>query len=292
MALTNLYKSQCELGESPFWHERRKSCLWVDINCGVLYELKYETRAVQKWNINIKVSAIFEHNDGDLILGVQGGLVKFRFDTGDLNWLVELDKEILNNRCNDGACDSEGRIWVGTMDLQCVPKKGSLYCVGLDFQAIKMIDGVTIPNGLVWSIDNEHMYFIDSASRRIKSYQFNKLSGSIFLEKDIIVVPEEMGIPDGMAMDSEGMLWVALYGGFSVCRWNPKTGELLTKLDIPVPNVTNCCFVGENLGDLLITTARENLTLLQLNEFPDSGDVYVLKDVGVRGLKQNKTEFG
>ena len=96
-----------------------------------------------------------------------------------------------------------------------------------------------------------------------------------------------MGTPDGMAIDEEGMLWIAHWGGFGVYRWNPFTGEHLDTIEVPVPNVTSCAFAGENLDQLIITTAQENLTEEQMKKYPQSGDVFLAKP-GVKGVKAFK----
>ena len=288
MKVSTLYPSQCWLGESPLWHETRKSCLWVDIENGILYELDRATKKLQTWDIKSRVSTIIEHHDGDLILGVQGGIVKFNFDDDSIDWLADIEKETPENRCNDGACDSSGRIWMGVMDIRAKKKAGSLYCIHHDFALEKMIAGITIPNGIVWSLDNERMYFIDTIQGNVNSYLFNSQTNEIEFEKVAIHFPDGTGLPDGMCIDEEGMLWVALYGGGCVTRCNPLTGELMESIQLPALHVTNCCFVGDNLEHLVITTAREHLTEQQLLNYPQSGDVFIAENVGVKGVPVNK----
>jgi len=288
MKLSTLYSSQCYLGESPVWHAARGTCLWVDIENGILYELNWTTKKVQSWNIHSRVSVIIQHHDGGLVLGVQGGMVKFNFDDGSLDWLVDIEKNIPDNRCNDGACDNMGRIWMGVMNIHAEPKAGSLYCIHHDFTVQQMITGLTIPNGLVWSLDQERMYFVDSEAGNINSYLFNNQTGEIRFEKAAIHIPEDIGVPDGMAIDEQGMLWIAIYGGYCVSRWDPQTGSLLATIILPVPHVTNCCFVGDELQHLMITTARENLDEQQLKDNPQSGDVFIVENVGVKGIVSHK----
>jgi sugar lactone lactonase YvrE len=117
----------------------------------------------------------------------------------------------------------------------------------------------------------------------VEEYLFDEASGDIRFERDAIRIPGDMGTPDGMAMDDEGMLWVAHSGGFGVFRWNPSNGLLLDSVQLPVPNITSCAFVGEELDQLLITTARENLTEKQLALYPESGGLFIASP-GVKGL--------
>jgi sugar lactone lactonase YvrE len=130
------------------------------------------------------------------------------------------------------------------------------------------------------------MYFIDSPKRSVQAFQYNKEDNTIEFKKEVITIPKHLGTPDGMAIDAEGMLWIALYGGFSVGRWNPNTGELLEKIIMPVPNVTACAFGGEDLKTLFITTARQELTDAELDKYPQSGSLFSVK-TSVKGVEKN-----
>jgi len=174
MDIATLSALHCVLGESPLWHSARKSYFWVDVHPGVLYELNPLTQALSKWEIGKPVSLVLESDGNQVILAVKGGLVKLDFTNGEQAWLTDIDSNILNNRCNDGASDSLGRLWIGTMDMECKANAGSLYRVDGDFMVKKMIGNLTIPNGLVWSLDHERMYFIDTPERKVVSYLFNK----------------------------------------------------------------------------------------------------------------------
>ena len=243
----------------------------------MLQELNWSTKEVQIWHINRRVSLIIEGKDDRLILAVQGGLVSLDLKTNDLEWLTDIEKDIQNRRCNDGGIDANGRLWVGVMDIHCKAGEGSLYRLDeLTGVPKKMIEGLTIPNGLVWSQDGERMYFIDTVSGAVKSYLFDLAKGTITYEKDAVTIPPDMGMPDGMAIDKQGMLWVALYGGFAVSRWDPVSGKLLDLIELPAPNVTNCCFAGEQLDHLVVTTARENLSPQQLIDYPESGNLFII----------------
>ncbi|TCD00217.1 SMP-30/gluconolactonase/LRE family protein [Pedobacter psychroterrae] len=286
MTVSTLYKASNVLGESPFWHAKRQSLFWVDIEQGILHELDWKTKNAQTWRLGRRVSLIIEGNDDQLTLGVQGGLISMDLQTGEFEWLADIEKHIPDRRCNDGGVDSKGRIWIGVMDIHCKAGHGSLYrLANLSAPPVKMLEELTIPNGLVWSHNNDRMYFIDTVSRSVKSYLFNVVTGAIEYEKDAINIPPQMGMPDGITIDNQGMLWVALYGGFALGRWNPLSGKLIDLIKLPVPNVTNCCFAGDQLDELVITTARENLTPQQLSEYPESGNLFIIKSPGVKGVK-------
>jgi len=277
-----LYSSQCYLGEGPLWHAKRKSCFWVDIENGVLYEYNWRSKSIKTWQFDFKVAMVIECKDDDLILGLNTYIAKFDPQSGQLKWMLDIEN-LTSNRCNDGACDSSGRLWAGTMHLQHIEGAGSLYCINEHKQVNKKIKGTAISNGLAWSLDNTILYFIDSPTQTVQAFTYDERSGEISNGRNVIHIPVNMGAPDGMAIDNEGMLWIAHWGGFGVYRWNPFTGEHLDTIEVPVPNVTSCAFAGENLDELIITTARENLSEEQLKKYPQSGDVFLAKP-GVKGV--------
>ena len=233
-----------------------------------------------------RVSLLIEAEKDTLILALQGGIARLDLNTAEIDWLTAIEQEIPANRTNDGACDSAGRLWVGTMDLDCKQGAGSLYCIDKGI-ATKKIDQLSIPNGIVWSHNNEHLYHIDSPSFKVASYLFDSATGAIKKDKTIVVIPEEMGMPDGMTVDSEGMLWIAHWGGFGISQWNPANGKLLNRISVPAPNVTSCTFGGDNLDQLFITTARQHLSEEELNKYPGSGGIFIVQP-GVSGKPANK----
>jgi sugar lactone lactonase YvrE len=290
MQITTLYPSQCILAEGPLWHLERNSCLWVDIERGVLYEYNWSSQEVNTWSFDHRLTMVIQAEGNEVILALDRSIVRFNLETEQLQWLVHLEKESPNNRCNDGACDSRGRIWVGTMALDTAQGAASLYCIEKDGTVNKKIPDVTISNGLAWTADDRTFYYIDTPTRKVQAYHFDNESGEISFDRTAIEIPEDMGSPDGMAIDEEGMLWIAHYGGFGVYRWNPHSGELLQKIDVPVPNVTSCAFVGKNLEQLIITTASENLSEEVLRKYPQSGDVF-LANPGTKGQTKYKYPF-
>lgn len=288
MKASLLYKSYCLLGEGSCWHEGRKSFFWVDIDEKKVYEFNWVTKKVNQWQLDYRPSLIMEAGDKRMLLAVQGGIATLNLDTGKIHWLTKLENDIATNRTNDGGCDAKGRLWIGTMDLECKEGCGSLYTIDKDLVVHKKMNHLSIPNGIAWTTDNKKMYHVDTAQSRVNSYFFDAETGDIQFEKVAISVPAEFGYPDGMCMDEEGMLWIAHWEGFGVYRWNPGNGEMLEKLELPVPNVTSCAFGGENMHYLLITTARQGVAKEKLEgEYSDSGNVYIAH-VGVKGVQPYK----
>jgi sugar lactone lactonase YvrE len=284
MTATSLYSSQCLLGESPLWHARRNCFYWVDINDGNLFSLDWNTKVVSEKHFNADLSLVVETIGDDLILALGTSIVRFNPDTEALSYLVDLEPENKDHRCNDGAVDSKGRLWVGTTHVDHDVERGVLYSIEKSNKPQQKIPRVTISNGIVWSLDNKRMYFIDSPTQRVDAYFFNKHTGEIIFDNTVINIPIQMGTPDGMTIDAEGMLWIAHWGGFGVYRWNPFTGKLLDKIEVPAPNVTSCRFAGEKLDQLVITTARKNMDDAMLTNYPESGNLFIA-NVEINGLE-------
>jgi sugar lactone lactonase YvrE len=286
MIATLLYRSNCLLGEGAFWHSSRHSFLWVDIDGQKLYEYELISKKVNSWSFNHRASMIALDKQGRCMIVFQGGVARIDFDTGNLDWLAELEREVPDNRSNDGAVDSAGRLWIGTMNMQFEHNAGSLYCVDTNLKITKKLDELSIPNGLAWSLDNRTMYHVDSPTRTVRAYSFDSDSGIITFDRIAITIPAELGSPDGMCIDEDGMLWIAQWNGFGVYRWNPLNGTLLDKIVVPVPQVSSCAFGGTHFDQLFITTARENFTKEDLLKYPDSGSVYIVNP-NVRGVPKN-----
>lgn len=286
MTVELLSKSPCILGESPLWHTDRKCCYWVDIVSGVLYEYNWTDHSTRSWKFNFRLTLVVQGRGSKLILALDAKIASFDLETEQLKWLLDVENPSSENRCNDGACDTRGRLWIGTMHPGHKKEAGALYCIDADLNIQKKLSNVTISNGITWSLDNKHLYYIDSPTQVVGSFMFEEESGEILFEENVIQVPVEMGTPDGIAIDEEGMLWIAHWGGFAVYCWNPHTGKIIDKIKLPVPQVTSCAFAGENLDHLIVTTARENLKEEEIKEYPESGNTFFLK-VGVRGAASN-----
>jgi sugar lactone lactonase YvrE len=286
MTASLLYRCDCILGEGAFWHEARQSFFWIDIERKRLYEYLIQSKKVNTWSFQHRPSMIALDTQGQLILTFQGGLARFDLQTEHLHWLIEIEKDILDNRTNDGAVDRAGRLWIGTMNVHFKDAAGTLYCISNDLSLIKKVEGLTIPNGLVWSLDDRTMLHIDSPSRKVQAYSFDNKTGAIAFERTAVTIPSEMGSPDGMSIDEEGMLWIAHWDGFGVYRWNPVTGKLMDKIEVPVPQVSSCAFGGPDYDQLFITTARERFSAELIAKYPDSGSIYIARP-GVRGVRKN-----
>ncbi len=262
------------LGESPVWHSIQQLLYWVDIENGEVHALEPHTNRHRMWPVKKRVGAVAPTANGSLVLALQGEIAELDTNTGAVRKLFGLEADIADNRCNDGKTDPAGRFWIGTMQVKCQPGRGSLYCIDRDFQVKKILSGLTISNGMGWSPEEDYMYFIDSADRNVRRFKFNKDQMSLQEEKVILKFEDERESPDGMCVDSEGMLWIAFWGGYRVGRYDPHSGKHLDDIRVPAPLASSCCFGGRDLKTLYITTAREDLTEKQLDEFPLSGSLF------------------
>ncbi|WPR74502.1 SMP-30/gluconolactonase/LRE family protein [Algoriphagus sp. NG3] len=282
-----LFESQCLLGESPYWSSFRQSFFWVDIENGKLFEYSLSSGLTNIKSFPHRLTLILEGRENELILALDRKIASYDLETENLKWLAEVEHDLSLNRFNDGKCDAKGRLWIGTLSTKFTEGSAALYRVGKDLNPEKQLDNLSISNGIAWTADNQTMYFIDTPTRQIKAYSFQLETGNIRFERVAVEIPEELGMPDGMCIDQEGKLWVGHYGGGGVHCWDPESGELLQKIEIPAPNVTSCCFGGSDLDLLLITTAQENMSSEELQSFPKSGDVFLVK-METKGFEANR----
>jgi sugar lactone lactonase YvrE len=269
------------LGEGPIWNHETQQLYWVDIEKRQLHLYTPTTGEDTYFNTGQRVGTVVPIENGGALVALQNGIHSMDLSDGSLQLIVNpLDEEV---RFNDGKCDPLGRFWVGSMHLQAKDYAAALYMLDSQQQLQQKIDSVTISNGIIWSLDNQTMYYIDTPTRQVKAYDYDIESGSISNPRTVITVPEERGAPDGMTIDEEGMLWIAHWGGSIVGRYNPANGELMRQINVPAPNVTACAFGGESLDKLYITTASIGMSDEQKQQYPEAGGLFVCEP-GVRGV--------
>ena len=272
------------LGEGPCWDEEKQLLYWVDIlNHHVhIYEPTLDSMKVIK--INQYIGAVVPRNSGGLVVALYNGFYFLDPKTETLTPIADPEKDKPNNRFNDGKCDSSGRFWAGTMSLDGSLNKGALYYLDKDLLVKKVLENISTSNGLAWDLESRTMYYIDTPTKKVKAFDFNSTSGDISNQRVVIDFPENEGFPDGMNIDSEGMLWIAHWGGGQVSRWNPNTGEKIDSVIVPAPLVTSCEFGGKNLDELYITTAGIGLSEEEIQKYPHAGSLFKIKP-GVKGTK-------
>ena len=276
-AVELLVDAHAQVGEGPLWDEEQQVLYWVDILSSLLYIYDPATGENRTLDVGRHVGTVVTRASGGLMLAVREGFASFDLETQELTLIANPEAHITGNRFNDGKCDPAGRFWAGTMAYENPTNQGSLYRLDTDLSVHKIFGDVAISNGIIWSLDHTTMYYIDTLRKSVRAFDYADDTGDISNERVIITVPEEIGMPDGMAIDSEGMLWVAHYGGSCVSRWNPNTAQLLLKIDLPVTQVTACAFGGPNLDTLFITSAAQELDAAELARQPLAGGLFAIK---------------
>lgn len=277
-----------QLGEGSIWNYKTGELWWIDIEGRTLNTYNPKTKVTRTFDVKHRIGTVVPSEDGlSAILALQTGVWKLNLETEEMTFLTSPETDTTNIRLNDGKCDPAGRFWVGSMHLKQTKYKASLFRITPKKDEVtlqKMQDSVTISNGIIWSLDEKTMYYIDTDRGNVRAYDYDKKTGDITNERVVITVSDTIGYPDGMTIDSEGMLWIALWNGNGVSRWNPNTGEMLQFIEVPAHNVSSCAFGGENLETLYITSARVDMTDEELKAKPNAGGVFKVVP-GVKGVK-------
>lgn len=260
------------LAEGPHWDADSMRLIWVNITPGEIHWFDPESRKDSMVIVETTVGAAIPREAGGLILAVADGFAVLD-DNGVFASFADVESGVTANRMNDGKCDSRGRFWAGTMDLKQEKAGGALYRLGVDRQVDRIVSEVTISNGLGWSLDDKLMYYIDSTPGHVDAFDFGPADGSISNRRTLVEIDDDEGLPDGMTVDSEGYLWVAIHGAGTVRRFDPD-GVPDMEIKLPVNNVTSCAFGGKDLGDLYITTAAQFMSDEDLRKQPHAGGIY------------------
>lgn len=277
---------RAELGEGPVWDPADACLYFVDILRGRVHRYEPRTGTARAYTVDRKVGAVALCESGELILAVQGGFMRLDVASGRTTVIADVDADRPDLRMNDGKCDPAGRFWAGTMAFDERPGAGgALYRLDPDGRVQMMLGDVTISNGLDWTADGR-MYYIDSPTQRVDVFDFDLASGAIENRRPFVRIPPEEGIPDGLTLDADGHVWVALWGGGAVHRYAPD-GRRDAVIRVPTPYPTSCAFGAEDLGDLYITTANVKLTAQERATQPHAGGVFRARP-GVTGRPPNR----
>ncbi len=280
-----LSDSRSLLGEGPCWSPRDGALYWVDILTPSIHRYDTTTGHDTETKLGAMVSLAIPKATGGLLVATPGGLMTFDDATKRLTPLCHPESDRPSNRYNDGKCDRMGRLWVGSLDMGTAANRGNLFRVEADGTWKKMDTGFTVANGLGWSPDNKRMYFTDSIRHTIYVYDFDLLSGSISNRRNFVTLSAGDGTPDGLTVDQEGCLWVAVWDAWRISRYSP-SGEELLRIRMPVPRPTSCCFGGPDLDTLYVTSASVRLNEDALRAAPLSGSLFAIRIPGVRGLPE------
>lgn len=255
----------CQLGEGPVWDAASGQLLWLDILRAQVHRRAVDgTGARVTETVDHAIGCLALRADGSWLVGDARGAA-LRVGDGPARLIagitqLEGGEPSTPLRSNDGGVDPAGRFWFGTIAWDLTPGVAALYRMDdpPTGPVTRVLGGVSISNGIGWSPDAASMYYIDSGTGRVDRFDYDVATGAATDRRALATIPAEAGVPDGLAVDAEGAVWVALFGGASVRRYLPD-GRLDHVVEVPTPNVTSCAFVGDDLRRLVITTAAVEL---------------------------------
>jgi sugar lactone lactonase YvrE len=265
----------CHHGEGPVWFAGWPGLRWVDMLAGDVLELDTVTAEVSRRHVGTVAAALRPRPDGRAVVAVERGFALADHSLDRVEPLGELWSDS-GVRMNDGGCDPDGRFYCGSMAYDVRAGAGKLYRLAADGSVRTVLAGVTISNGLAWSPDGTTAYYIDTPSQRVDRFDYD---GELTGRRTAVRIPPEAGAPDGMTVDADGRLWVAMWGGGAVHCYTPE-GKLEERVTLPVTQVTACAFGGPDLDELFITTSRQGISG---DEQPEAGALFKYRP-GVPGM--------
>ncbi len=281
--------AHARVGEGPVWDDASGTLVWVDIMSHAVHRYDPATGQNRSLDVGQPVGAAVLRRDGNgLVLALRDGFGMLDEGSGQVRMLASVEADVPTNRMNDGKCDPTGRFWAGTMAFNPTPDApaGALYRLNPDLTVSRMLDGVILSNGLGWSPDGGRMYYVDSMTQGMDVFDFEPQAGSLANRQRLITIGPDEGLPDGMTVDAEGGLWLALHGSGSIRRYTPD-GKLDRVVRVPPTMVTCCAFGGPDLSDLYITTMSLGLSEAARRAQPLAGALFRCRP-GVRGLPASR----
>jgi sugar lactone lactonase YvrE len=275
----------CDLGEGPFWSVEEQRLLFVDIKAGVQYSWAAAEGVRSRQRFDGLVGFAIPRRAGGLIAGIDHRL-ELTDPDGTARTISEVETELPDNRFNDARCDPAGRLWAGTMSMSREPGVAALYRLEPGGNLEPVVEGLTISNGLGWSPDARAMYLIDSTTQRIDRFDFDFDRGRLSNRRSFVEIDPDDGLPDGLAVDADGGVWVALFGGAEVRRY-AADATLDLRLPLPTSNCTCPAFGGPDLRDLFVTTAKHKLDPAELAQQPLAGALFRARSLQA-GLSLNR----
>jgi sugar lactone lactonase YvrE len=279
-----VYDAKAGVGEGALWDEPTQRLYWIDISGKKLYMYSPETKEITSYATPKEIGTVVVIDNDNVLLVLSDGMYEFNIPKKELmpQLIPDIDTNLV--RFNDGKCSPDGKLWVGTMHKGVTEPVAALYRLSENYKIKKMVDSVTVSNGIIWSPDGTKMYYIDSPTRTVVSYDYDVKRAEISNKKCVVNTPKEWGNPDGCTIDSKGNIWIAHWGGGIVSCWNPQTGKLVDTIHVPAPNVTSVAFGGKDKDILFITTARNWMKPGDEEKYPHAGGLFCIRP-GVSGIK-------
>lgn len=267
-----VWQLAAELGEGPVWVERDRALWFVDIKMHQVHRFDPASSDKRSWTAPEQVGFLFPAERGGFVAGLQSGLYHFDERSGAFDLIARVEADKPDNRLNDGVVDPRGRLWFGTMDNNEKAKSGAFYCFADGEVRHTGLDGIAITNGPAVSPDGSILYFVDTLKGTIEAADI-RTDGSLGERRSFVRIDPKDGHPDGPTIDSEGCVWISLYGGWEAWRYS-SAGELIDRIQFPVSNITKIAFGGSDLRTAYATTARQLLNAEQIAKQPQIGDLF------------------
>ncbi len=263
-------------GEGPLWHDG--ILYYVDIRGEAILFFNPASGEEKVWEVRQQVGFVVACRSGRLLYGGQGGLYFLDPVSGQSEFIIDPEPGRKDHRFNDGKTSPDGRLLAGTISGQRLPE-AALYRLDPDLSCHQVYAPVTNSNGIVWSPDGATCYYIDTPSREIKAFPYDRATGALGTHRVAVKTTTIEGSPDGMAIDEAGHLWVAFCHGGCVIQFDPSSGKILQRIEVPAVETTACAFGGPEMRSLYITTGKKSADDEALG-----GRLFVIEDVGVAGL--------
>lgn len=268
------------LGEGPVWDVRTGRLVWVDILGRAVHATDPATGRTETIDVPLDVGAVVPRAAGGFVAALRDGF--YVVGDGPVRQIAAVEHATPGGfRFNDGKCDPAGRFWAGTIADDESPGRSALYRLDGAGNVATMLTGVSISNGLAWSADAATMYYVDTPTRRIDAFDFDVATGTIADRRPVVTIGEGLGFPDGMTIDADGGLWVALWGGGAVHRY--LDGRLDAVIELPVSQPTSCAFGGAAFDELYVTSAWKGFDGVRRAAEPLAGAVFRIRP-GVVGV--------
>ncbi|MCB1341049.1 MAG: SMP-30/gluconolactonase/LRE family protein [Pseudooceanicola sp.] len=275
------------LGEVPTWRSDEGALYWIDVRKPCLYRLDLVTRELRSWAMPQTVGTYVFQRDGRLLVGLQTGMGLFNLETGETTMLSDTYADQPDMRFNDGHCDRQGRLWIGTMDNLKRAPAGVLFRVD-DRGLVQVADQVLVPNSLSFSPDGTVMYFSDAREPAIWAFDLDPATGEVG-NRRLFARMQSGGMPDGATVDAEGYVWSTQYGAGRIDVFAPD-GTLARVVPVPAVQPTCVAFGGEDMRTLFITTGRQHMSADALKADPLAGALLSMQ-TEVPGLEETPYAF-
>lgn len=274
----NIFPSRAQVGEGPVWHKETGSVYWVDIVAGEVHQTSLDSKVTKTFTIAESVGAVAPRETGGLVAAVASGFMGFDAEGGETHHRKILAPGL---RMNDAKTDPRGVYWSGSCELDFEPGRGGLWRMDKDWEPSLVLEGLTLPNGLGWSPDGHTFYLVDSLERVVRKYGYDPGSSQMDTQSEVLMGPEMFpGLPDGLAVDTRGHLWIAEFSASALHEFSPE-GILLQTISMPTSQPTSCAFVGDGLDQLWVTSAALGVDPAK---DPDAGAIFEVQGHGAVGM--------